>query len=269
MANNISEGMLHIGNIHMRYVRFGKGSSDLIVLQGLNTNGLEGKAALLARTYRDFAEKYTVTVIDRREEVTKEITVRQMAADTALAMDELKIRNADILGISQGGMIAQCLAIDRPELVHKLVLTVTTSRNNPTGQQVTEYWAKLTEEKRFEELFADMAEKVYSEAFFEKMKPLLPMLTAAQTPKNADRFVFLTRACFFDIYEELDKIKCPVFVIGGEKDKVLTGNASLEIAQKLGCELYMYENLGHAVNDEAKDFNKRVLDFLCREEKPA
>ena len=65
-------------------------------------------------------------------------------------------------------------------------------------------------------------------------------------------------------YDELDKIKCPVFVIGGRQDKVVGGKASEEIAEKLGCEIYMYDNLGHAAYEEAKDFNKRVYEFFRR-----
>ena len=38
-----------------------------------------------------------------------------------------------------------------------------------------------------------------------------------------------------------------------------------ELANKLGCELYMYEQLGHALYEEAKDFNRRVYDFLRKE----
>ena len=50
--------------------------------------------------------------------------------------------------------------------------------------------------------------------------------------------------------------------MGGKKDKVVTGEASVEIAEKLGCEIHMYDDLGHASYEEAKDFNKRVYDFL-------
>ena len=73
----------------------------------------------------------------------------------------------------------------------------------------------------------------------------------------------MAKACLTcDAYESLEKILCPVFVIGGKQDKVVTGAASEEIAEKLGCEIYMYEKLGHAAYEEASDFNKRVLDFL-------
>ena len=53
-----------------------------------------------------------------------------------------------------------------------------------------------------------------------------------------------------------------MLVIGGRKDKIVGGQASVELAEKLGCELYMYENLGHAVYEGAKDFNQRVYEFL-------
>ena len=63
-------------------------------------------------------------------------------------------------------------------------------------------------------------------------------------------------------YEELDKITCPVFVIGGGIDQVVGGAASKEIADKLKYEMYLYENLGHAAYEEAKDFNQKVFEFL-------
>ena len=94
---------------------------------------------------------------------------------------------------------------------------------------------------------------------------MMPLLTAMQKPKDPKRFVTLAKACFTcNTYEELNKIKCPVFVIGGTKDKIVTGEASKEIAEKLGCEIYMYEDLGHAAYEEAKDFNQKVLGFLNR-----
>ena len=53
-----------------------------------------------------------------------------------------------------------------------------------------------------------------------------------------------------------------MLVLGAGCDKVVTGEASEEIAEKLGCEIYMYDDLGHAAYEEAKDFNVRIIEFL-------
>ena len=51
-------------------------------------------------------------------------------------------------------------------------------------------------------------------------------------------------------------------MIGGVEDSVVTGQASWEIADTLGCEIYMYDNLGHVTYEEAADYNMRILKFL-------
>ncbi len=51
-------------------------------------------------------------------------------------------------------------------------------------------------------------------------------------------------------------------MLGGREDRVLTGEASEEITEALCCELHMYEGLGHAAYEEARDFNRRIRLFL-------
>ena len=105
----------------MNYITFGKGEKPLILIQGLSTRSIKGAAFSVAYMYRMFARDYKVYLFDRRENISDSITVRNLATDIAMAMDTLKITNADIFGVSQGGMIAQYLAIDRPDLVNQLV----------------------------------------------------------------------------------------------------------------------------------------------------
>ena len=263
MIYNAKEHQLKLENLQMDYITFGKGTKPLVMIQGLNTRSIKGAAVSLAYMYRVFAKEYKVYLFDRRENVTEGLTVRDLAADIAMAMDALNITNADIFGVSQGGMIAQYLAIDRPDLVHKLVLAVTLSKNNDTVENVVNSWIEMTEQGDMKRLVEDMAFKLYSDAYMKKYKPLLPLLTLLQKPKDVKRFIILAKACLScNIYEELDKIQCPVLVMGGGKDLVVTGEASIELAEKLGCQIHMYEDLGHAAYEEAADFNRRVYDFL-------
>ena len=263
MFYNVKEDKLKISNTEIDYITFGTGKKTLIMIQGLNTGGIKGAGLSLAFMYRIFAKDYTVYLFDRRPDIWEGITVRDFAKDITMAMDELQITNADILGVSQGGMIAQYLAIDRPDLVHKLVLAVTLSKNNDTVISVISEWVKMTEQGKMKELVEDMAVKMYSQEYVKRYKPFLPLLTILQKPKDVNRFILLAKSCLTcETYEELDKIKCPVFVIGGKKDNVVGENASKEIADKLKCEMFLYENMGHAAYEEAMDFNKRVLNFL-------
>lgn len=263
MLYNAKERKIMIHGQPTDYITFGAGAKPLIMIQGLNTRGIRGAGLSLAYMYRLFAKKYTVYLFDRRADVREGISVRDMACDVAEAMDRLELRAADVIGVSQGGMIAQYLAIDRPDLVSKLVLAVTLSRNNDTLRAVIGHWIELTERGAMKQLVADMAEKMYSEAYIKKYRAFLPLLTAVQKPRDIRRFVLLARACLScRAYDELDRIRCPVFVIGGRQDKVVGAEASEELAQRLGCKIYMYEDLGHGAYEEAGDFNEKIYDFL-------
>ena len=263
MIYGAKEQKIKIENMEFDYITFGKGSKPLIMIQGLNTRSIKGAAASLAYMYRIFAKDYKVYLFDRRPEVFEGITVRDMADDIAKAMDILGLKNADVFGVSQGGMIGQYLAIDRPDLVNKLVLAVTLSRNNNTVERVINNWISLVEQGDMKNFVHDMAEKMYSDAYMRRYKPFMPLLAILQKPKDSKRFITLAKSCLTcDSYEELDKIKCPVFVIGGKQDKVVGTGTSEEIAQKLDCKIFMYENLGHAAYEEAKNFNQKVYEFL-------
>ncbi|MBQ6844304.1 MAG: alpha/beta hydrolase [Agathobacter sp.] len=263
MFYNAREGRIEIKNASFDYIQFGTGKKTLLMIQGLNTNGIKGTSLSLAYMYRMFAKEYTVYLFDRRDEVYDGITVKDFALDIAEAMDVLELKNADVFGVSQGGMIAQYLAIKRPDLVHKLVLAVTLSRNNDTVITVIQNWISMTERGDFKALVLDMAEKMYSDAYLKRYQLVMPLLTILQKPKNVERFLILAKSCLTcHAFDELEKITCPVLVIGGKQDKVVSEMASEEMAEKLGCEIYMYEELGHAAYEEAVDFNKRVLNFL-------
>jgi pimeloyl-ACP methyl ester carboxylesterase len=54
-----------------------------------------------------------------------ELTIKRMSDDTASLIRALKLRRADVLGWSMGGMIAQATAIRHPKQVRRLVLAAT------------------------------------------------------------------------------------------------------------------------------------------------
>ena len=83
-------------------------------------------------------------------------------------------------------------------------------------------------------------------------------------PRSYDRFFVQAEACLtHDAYDQLDGIRCPALVVGGEKDKALGAEPSREIASQIpGAVLHMYPQWGHGLYEEAKDFNDLILQFL-------
>lgn len=263
MLYAVKEFCLKLPDTRLDCIAFGTGTKPLVMLQGLNTHSIKGAGLSLAYMYRMFAKEYRVYLFDRRPDAQPGITVRQMAADVAAAMDALGLADADVLGVSQGGMIGQYLAIDRPELVRRMVLAVTLARSNGTVCAVIRNWVAMAQQGAMKALVADMAEKMYSDAYLKRYRPLLPLLTVLQKPRDVRRFVTLAESCLTcNAYEQLHSIRCPVLVLGGRQDKVVGADACTELAQKLGCECFVYETLGHAAYEEAADFNRRVYEFL-------
>ena len=263
MVFPLKEFRLRLADREMDCITFGRGDRPMVVIQGLSTRGIKGAGLLFALMYRIFAVDHTVYLFDRRTVLREGVTVRELAADVAAAMDALGLTGANVLGVSQRGMMAQYLAMDRPELVNKLVLAVTLSRNNPTVEGVINRWIDLTRQGRTKELVRDMTELLYSEAYRKRYRLLLPLLTLIQKPRDPQRFITLAEACLTcRTYEVLNRITCPVLVIGGGQDQVVSGEASVELARKLGCQIYMYKDLGHAIYEESSDFNRKVVDFF-------
>lgn len=261
-------GSVRIGDTDMEYAVFGKGNRTLIMLPGLG-DGLatvKGMALPMAATYRMYAKDYRVYVFSRKNDLKKGYSTKDMARDQALAMKALGISRADVLGVSQGGMIAQYLAIDYPELIEKLVLAVTSPRQNERIQNALGKWISLAEQKKHKELMIDIAEKTYSEKYLKKYRLLYPVLGRVGKPKDYNRFFIQAESCMkHNAYPGLDQIVCPTLVIGGGCDKIVGGDASRELSEKIkNCELFIYEGLGHGAYEEEADFNNRVFAFLLK-----
>ena len=266
MFYNLKEATLKIDNTSIDYAVFGNGTKPLVIIPGLTIRDVIGAGWSLSYIYRSFVKNYRVYIFDKKKIIPEGYTIKNLADDLVHAMRTLDIENAHIFCVSQGGMVAQYLALGYPELVDKLVLGVTLSRNNSTVENVIQKWVQLSEKNDFEGIVADMMEIMYSESYVKKYRWLFPILTKISKPKDMNRFMTLAKTCLTcETYDRLEEIQCPTLVLGGKQDQIVTGEASEEMAEKLGCEIYMYERLGHSAYEEAVDFNERIYKFLLKE----
>lgn len=255
-----------IGDTDMDYISFGNGDKNLIIIPGLGDSlkSVKGTAFTFSLMYRLFAKDFKVYVFSRKNRIEQGYSTRDMAADLATVIKQLGIRKASIMGISQGGMIAQYLAIDFPEVVEKLILAVTLCKQNETSKRVISNWILLANKNDFKGIFIDMAEKIYTQKRASVQRPFNPILSTFMKPKSLHNFIIQATACInHDSSALLHNIQCPVLIIGGDDDKVVGENSSNEMAQFIkGSQVKIYNGYGHSTYEEAKDFNHRVLQFL-------
>ena len=111
-----------VGDIEMAYKIFGKGD-PIILHNGASDNMDAWDPAFLTK----LASNHTVIIFDSRgigntTIGTEPYTYPQLANDTAGLLDALKISEADVMGYSLGGHIAQAFTISHPEKVDSLIL---------------------------------------------------------------------------------------------------------------------------------------------------
>ena len=263
-VTSVVRSTVKLHNNEMDYFAFGSGKTPFVMLPGLSVKSLMNSAEGIAYAYRMFSDDFTVYCFERPKFLSENNTLEQVAEDTAEAMQILNIQNACVFGTSMGGMLAQYLAINHPELVSKLLLASTCSRLNPTAEAVMEDWAKSAENGDIDAFCDSFIDYLYGKAYAEKFGDFIKLAHKDVTSEDFERFITLGRSCdVLNTYGSLDKIKCPTLVIGAKNDKVLTAEASVEIAEKLNCPLYLYgEEYGHCVFDEAPDYKQRIYDFF-------
>ena len=251
----------------MDYLRFGSGPNTLVIIPGLSVQSVLLLADAVVAAYKPLANDFTIYLFDRRKNLPNPYPVRDIARDTQEAIRALGISRASLFGASLGGMIAQVIAIEQPDLVQKLVLGSTTPCVTEQSRKVIGQWIALAQQGDVETLYLKFGEYIYAPSTFEQVRSQLVAAARFVTGDDLSRFITLAQSAQgFDVRDELEKIACPVLVLGASDDAVLGGDSSLQFAERLGgrsnFEMHLYEGFGHAAYDFAPDYKERMRRFL-------
>jgi pimeloyl-ACP methyl ester carboxylesterase len=269
----MSENLVHTvcaDSFEMEYAQIGCGDKPLVIIPGLSIKSVMKSAASLEGPFKIFKDNYTLYFFDRKKEAKIGYSLEEMADDQVAALKAMGIENADVYGVSQGGMIAQYMAIRHPGVVHKLVLGSSTSKAEPRQITTIQNWARLARAHDASALVNAFIDDCFTESFATRYRRALLALYKEVSDEEMERFAIFADACDdVNTYDDLGKIKCPVLVLGAGKDLVTTPEASAKLAEKLKaegvpCDFFMYQDNGHAVFDELPDYKKRILEFLER-----
>lgn len=267
MGLNAKNENIRIGDMDCDYISFGAGKDVLVMLPGVG-DGLKtakGMAMPFSVMYKCYAQHYRVYLFSRRNNLPAGFTTQDMAEDLNSILEKIEVGPVNLFGVSQGGMIAQELAIHHPDKVKRLVLAVTASRPNEIMRDTLDTWLSMLDRDDYKGFLIDSAERAYTGEYLKRGIRLNSLL-AGLKPKDYTRFRILCNSCIeHDTYDDLIKITCPTLLLGADQDKVLGPEATIEMKAKIpDSKLYMYKGYSHGVYEQAKDFNSRVMRYLSQ-----
>jgi pimeloyl-ACP methyl ester carboxylesterase len=201
-------------------------------------------------------------------------TIQAMAEDAVTFVRALGLNKVDLLGFSMGGMIAQVIAQDEPQLVRKMIIAGT----GPAGGEGIENVTKLSHLDTVRGLLTLQDPKQF--LFFTRTpngrragKEFLARLK--ERTHNRDKAISLKSygAQLTAIHRwglaqpaDLSVIRQPVLVANGESDRMVPTKNSVDLARRLpDSELVIYPDAGHGgIFQFHGQFVEKALEFLQR-----
>jgi len=218
-----------------------------------------------------FSKEYRMVRYDCRgqgdsDKPDSEYTQELHAEDLSGLLEKLEIPRAHLVGLSNGGMIAQHFALRYPEKTGALVLVSACSHADPLLKLIITSWINSAEAGGSGLRYDVALPYLFSEEFMSKnLDRILAMkeMNLARNPVKA--VVNLSKASMrHDLKDRVSEITAPTLIIAGEEDILIPLRYSRMLREKIrNSTLVTLKNCGHVPPIEKPDeFNRIVMNFL-------
>jgi pimeloyl-ACP methyl ester carboxylesterase len=228
------------------------------------------------RVVDGIAAKHRVITFDNRgvgaSSGSTPTTIQEMATDAVTFIRALGLEQVDLFGFSMGGMIAQVIAQQEPQLVRKLILAGT----GPAGGEGIDQVTRISYLDTARGLLTRQDPKQF--LFFTRTpngrqagKAFLARLQERANDRDKAISIGAFRAQLKAIHRwgqqppaDLASIHQPVLAINGDSDKMVPSKNTVALDRRLpNSQLVLYPDAGHGgVFQFHEDFVKRALAFL-------
>jgi pimeloyl-ACP methyl ester carboxylesterase len=267
MATATKMGHLIPANGLQIYVEQAGQGSDVLLIGGLGDTVESWQFQL-----DGLADRYRLTAFDNRgagRTAMPEgpVSVEALAEDAAGVLRALDVPSAHVAGFSGGSIIAQELALRRPELVRSLVLQSTFAMMDPYLRSLANFVRWLVEvapsERAFLEAFflTIYTRRAHNDGTVDQIIEEVLAFPHKQATEDLQRFIdaFVEH----DATERLPEIGAPTLVLAGGRDLQMPPPLCRAVAELIpGARVEVREEEAHQPFQEVPDeWNARVDAF--------
>ena len=252
--------------IQLAYEERGHGDPLLLIM------GLGGDRSLWLPHVEVYEQHFRCILFDNRGAGESDgppgpYRTRIMADDAVGLLNALGIERAHVAGISMGGAIAQELALNHPDRVHRLVLVSTWARCDTFTASALESLCRIRAAVA-PDVFIQMIQlwlfaPPYYEAHLEELREAGRIAETCYMPQPA--YAAQTEACLaHDTLDRLDRIQAPTLITAGGADFFTPPAFARDLHRRIpGSRLIVYPDTSHAHHYEVVDgFNTTTTAFL-------
>jgi 3-oxoadipate enol-lactonase len=192
-------------------------------------------------------------------------TFDMLGEDALGLLDALDIEKVHFVGLSMGGMIGQCLALNHPERLEKLVLCDTAALLPEEAQPVWQERIELAREKGIEALVGETLERWFTPPFLRQNPTEMKLIQEQFLSTQVDGYIGCSEAIRgLNYLERLSEIKIPTLIMVGEEDPGTPVAAAEAMQQRIaGSALVVLPSAAHLSNvEQAEAFNSALISFL-------
>lgn len=189
----------------------------------------------------------------------------QFAEDIYSLLKQLNIKQTHFIGLSNGGMIAQKLAVMHPEIISSLILCDTTSQPPSETISVWDERANIALSEGMEPLVKTSIKRWLTPEIIRENHPTSERLSELLRTTSPKAYAACCHAIqTFDMTEKIRQIKVPTLLLVGSLDTGTTVAEHKIIKNRIqNSELKVIKGAAHLSNICARDeFNSHLITFL-------
>ena len=192
-------------------------------------------------------------------------TLEQLAADVIALLEALHMEPTHFVGLSIGGMIGQCLALNYPDRFQSLTLCDTSPVIPDDAKPLFRERMDLAHTEGMQALVESTLERWFTRPYLDQNPPEVGLIRNQILATSVTGFLGCSEAILgLNYLDRLSEIKLPTLIIVGEHDPGTPVSASEAIHDRIaGSKLVVLPSAAHLSNiEQAAAFNSALLAFL-------